>query len=132
MMPVNAVADISFAMVKTGENAKSAWISGEQVFKYAAGVGTPSPAQITLTANLQNVAMGKWQYKTSGGTWADYPTTGDNANITSTSLNIKPSHSIWNGETASIRITTSDASIGDTTSIFKVSDGAAGTAGTAG
>ena len=57
------------------------WISGEQVFKYTAA-GAVSPAQITLTANLQNVTMGKWQYKNSSGNWTDYPTTSDNAIIT--------------------------------------------------
>ena len=83
-LPINAMTDISFALVKTGINAKSAWIGGEQVFKYAAGASTPSPAQITLTANLSNVTMGKWQYKNGSGAWTDYPTTADNANITST------------------------------------------------
>lgn len=127
-LTINATADISFALISTGENAKSAWISGEQVFKYDA-TGNVAPAQITLTANLQNVTMGKWQYKNSSGTWTDYPTTGDNANITGTTLIVKPTHAIWVGETASLRITTSDASIGDTTSIYKVQDGAAGSAG---
>ena len=89
-----------------------------------------SPAQITLTANLQNVTMGKWQYKNSSGTWADYPTTADNANITSPTLVVKPTHAIWVGETATLRITTSDASIGDTTSIYKVQDGSPGGQGT--
>ena len=83
-LPINATADISIALVKTGENARSAWISGEQVFKYASGSSSASPAQITLTANLQNVTMGKWQYKTSEGAWEDYPTTSDNASITGT------------------------------------------------
>ena len=127
-MTINATADISFALISTGENAKSAWISGEQVFKYTAA-GAVSPAQITLTANLQNVTMGKWQYKNSTGTWTDYPTTSDNANITGTTLIVKPTHAIWIGETATIRITTSDTSVGDTTSIYKVTDGSAGGAG---
>ena len=38
----------------------------------------------------------------------------------------------WNGTTASIRITTSDTNIGDTTSIYKVSDGAKGATGATG
>ena len=33
-LTINATADVSFALIKTGQNAKSAWISGEQVFKY--------------------------------------------------------------------------------------------------
>jgi len=130
-LTINATADISFALLTTGEDAKSAWISGEQVFKYNAA-GTVSPAQITLTANLQNVTMGKWQYKNASGVWTDYPTTSDNASITGATLIVKPTHSIWVGETASIRITTSDASIGDTTSIYKVQDGAPGGQGAAG
>ena len=32
-LPINAVADITFALVRTGENAKSAWISGDQVVR---------------------------------------------------------------------------------------------------
>ena len=130
-LTINATADITFALLTTGEDAKSAWISGEQVFKYNAA-GTVAPAQITLTANLQNVTMGKWQYKNSSGSWADYPTTSDNANITGTTLIVKPTHSIWNGQTATLRITTSDASIGDTTSIYKVQDGAPGGTGAPG
>lgn len=130
-LTINATADISFALISTGENAKSAWISGEQVFKYDAS-GNVAPAQITLTANLQNVSMNKWQYKNSSGTWTDYPTTADNASITGTMLVVKPTHAIWVGETATLRITTSDNSIGDTTSIYKVTDGATGGQGNPG
>ncbi len=130
-LTINATADINFSLLTTGEDAKSAWISGEQVFKYDAD-GNVSPAQITLTANLQNVTMGKWQYKNSSGTWTDYPTTSDNASITGATLIVKPTHGIWVGETAALRITTSDSSIGDTTSIYKVQDGQDGGAGTPG
>ncbi len=122
-LTINATADITFALLTTGEDAKSAWISGEQVFKYTAA-GAVSPAQITLTANLQNVTMGKWQYKNSSGNWADYPTTSDNASITGTTLIVKPTHSVFVGQSATLRITTSDTNIGDTTSIYKVQDGA--------
>lgn len=131
-LPVNATADISFAQIATGENARSAWISGAQVFKYASGSAVATPAQIEMTANLQNVSMGKWQYKTNDGIWADYPTTSDNATITGTTLIIKPTHGIWVGDSATIRIITSDPNVGDTTSIYKVSDGADGSAGAAG
>ena len=130
-LPINATADITFAKITTGENAKSAWISGEQVFKYDKDSNV-SPAQITLTANLQNVTMGKWQYKNSSGTWTDYPTTSDNASITAATLIVKPTHAVFVGSSASIRITTSDSSIGDTTSIYKVQDGANGAPGGAG
>ena len=131
-VPVNATADISFALVSTGENAKTAWIGGEQVFKYAAGSTTSVPAQIELTANLQNVTMSRWQYRAADGTWTDYPTTSDNSSITGTTLIVKPTHGIWVGDAATLRIVTSDANIGDTTSIYKVSDGADGSTGAAG
>ena len=130
-LTTNATADISFALVKTGENAKSAWISGTQVFKYDAD-GAVSPAQITLTANVQNVVLSKWQYKNASDVWQDYPTTGDNATITGTSLIVKPTHGIWVGDCATLRIVTNDENISDVISIYKVSDGAAGSTGEAG
>ena len=128
-LTINAMADITFALLTTGEDAKSAWISGEQVFKYTSA-GAVSPAQITLTANLQNVTMGKWQYKNGSGNWTDYPTPSDNASITGTTLIVKPTHSVFVGQSATLRITTSDANVGDTTSIYKVQDGAPGGTGT--
>lgn len=119
--------EISFALVTTGENAKSAWISGEQVFKYAAGASTPAPASITLTANLQNVSMSKWQYK-NGGSWSDFAPA-----QTGTTIAIAPdSPAFLGGAVATIRAVTSDANIGDTTSVYKVTDGTAGGAGAAG
>lgn len=130
-LTANADADVNFALIKTGQDgqdAKTAWISGEQVFKYTAK-GAVSPAQITLTANLQNVQMTKWQYKNSSGAWEDYPTTGDNTSITGTSIIVKPTHSIFVGSSATLRILTDDENIGDTTSIYKVQDGATGEAG---
>lgn len=128
-LPINATADISFSYLRTGENAKSAWISGEQVFKYSADGNTVLPLQITLTANLQNVTMGQWEYRNSSSEWVAYPTTADNANITGTTLNVKPTHTIWVGDSATIRITTSDVNIGDTTSIYKVANGGQGDPG---
>ena len=126
-LTTNATADIS-PWLKTGENAKSAWISGAQVFKYDAD-GAVLPAQITLTANVQNVVLSKWQYRNASDAWQDYPTTGDNATVTGTSLIVKPTHGIWVGDCATLRIVTNDANISDVISIYKVSDGATGGAG---
>ena len=127
-LPINAVAEISFAQVQTGQNAKNAWISGEQVFKYTAA-GAVSPAQISLTANLQNVTMNKWQYRNAEGVWTDYPTTSDNVSITGTTLVVKPTHAVFAENTATLRILTSDENIGDSTSVYKVQDGGTGAAG---
>ncbi len=125
-------AAIDFALVKTGQNAKNCWISGEQVFKYASGSPTPNPASITLTANIQNVTFSKWQYKNSSGVWTDYPTGDGNTVITTTTLVVKPAHSVWVSDVATIRALTSDSSIGDATSVYKVSDGTAGANGSSG
>ena len=119
---INAVTDISFAQVKTGTNAKLVWITGDQVFKYDTA-GAVSPTQITLTANLSEVTVSKWQYYT-GSAWADYPTTGDNANITSQTLNVKPTHAVFINDTARIKVLTSDANVSDITTIARVRDGA--------
>lgn len=127
-LTINATADISFACISTGEDAKTAWISGEQVFKYSALGGTPSPAQITMNANIQGVTVLKWQYKDSSGEWQDYPTTSDNATISGNSIIVKPTHGIWVNDVASLRLLTSDSNIYDVTSIYKVVDGSQGVA----
>jgi len=127
-IPVNVVSDITFSQIKTAVNAESAWISGEQLFKYAAN-GTVTPAQIELTANVANVTLTKWQYKDSAGAWQDYPTTADNASISGSTLIIKPTHAIFVGDGATLRIVTSNSAVSDVMSIYKVRDGASGTAG---
>jgi hypothetical protein len=129
---ISVSAAIDFALVKTGQNAKNCWISGEQVFKYASGSPTPNPASITLTANIQNVTFSKWQYKNSSGVWTDYPTGDGNTVITTATLVVKPAHAVWVNDVATIRAVTSDAGIGDATSVYKVADGAAGAGGSNG
>ena len=129
---INAQADISFALVSTGvngtngTNAKSASITGEQVFKYAAGSDTPTPTQIELTATLQNVTLTKWQYKNSSGGWSDYPANDGNLTASSSTWYVKPTHAVFNDNVATIRVVTSDNDITDVISVYKVRDGASG------
>lgn len=127
-IPVNIVADITFSQIQTALNAKTAWISGEQLFKYDASSAV-TPAQITLTANLTNVSMTKWQHKNASGDWQDYPTTADNASITGTTLNIKPTHAVFMGDGATLRIVTSDENVSDIMTVYKVRDGASDSSG---
>ena len=124
----HVTADITFSQIKTAVNAKLVSISGEQVFKYDVN-DSVSPAQITLTANLANVTVDRWQYKNESDVWTDYPSTADNTNITSDTLNVKPSHGVFNGDAAVLRILTSEAGVTDTVSIYKVRDGQTGSAG---
>ena len=127
-LSVNVVADITFSQIKTAMNAESAWISGEQLFKYASD-GSVTPSQVELTAHLANVTLSKWQYKTSSGAWADYPTTADNVSISAATLIVKPTHAIFNGDGATLRIVTSNPLVSDVMSVYKVRDGADGTLG---
>lgn len=128
-IPVNVVADITFSQIQTALNAKTAWISGEQLFKYDASSNV-TPQQITLTANVANVSISKWQYKNVSDVWMDYPTTADNASITGSTLNVKPTHTVFVGDGATLRVVTSDADVTDIITIYKVRDGAAGSSGT--
>lgn len=130
-LPINAVASITFTLVRTGENAKTVWISGEQAFKYTAS-GIVSPSQITLSANVQNVTISKWQYKDSGGAWVDYPTTSDNTSITDSLLIVKPTHAVFVDDVATLRVITSDSSISDVIGVYKMFDGSTGESGTDG
>ncbi len=130
-IPVNVVADITFSQIKTALNAQSMWISGEQIFKYDASSNV-APVQITLTANAANVSISKWQYKNGSDAWTDYPTTADNTSITGGTLNVKPTHAVFVGDCATLRVLTSEAAVTDVITIYKVRDGAAGTPGGAG
>lgn len=124
--------DISFSLVKNAVSAKLASISGEQIFKYN-GEGTlVGPSSITLNATTQGVSQIKWQYKNSSGTFVDYPTTADNASITSSVLVVKPAHAVFVNNVATIKLSTEDSDIYDTISISKLYDGAAGEDGAAG
>lgn len=130
---VNIVSDLTFSLIKNAENARLATvIADQQVFKYDKNSALSGPAQITLTGLVQGVTVSKWQYKKSDGTWADYPTTSDNANITGGTLVVKPAHAVFFGNTASIRLATSDADITDTVTLSKLYDGETGATGSAG
>lgn len=130
-IPVNVVADITFSQIKTALNAQSVWISGEQIFKYDASSAV-TPSQITLTANVANATISKWQFKNASDVWTDYPTTADNTSITGGTLNVKPTHAVFVGDCATLRVLTSEEGVTDVMTIYKVRDGAAGASGSAG
>lgn len=124
--------DISFSLVKNATSARLAIISGEQVFKYNSSSVLVGPNSITLNGEIQGVTQIKWQYKNSSGNFVDYPTTTDNASITSSVLIVKPTHDIFVNNVATIKLTTEDTDIYDIISISKLYDGAAGSAGAGG
>lgn len=128
----NKVEQMTFTLLKEAENAKLCSISGEQTFKYDKNGALVGATQIALNALIQNVNISTWQYKKSDGTWATYPTTSDNANVTSATLIVKPNHAVFFNNVATIKLVTDDSNVYDVISIVKMSDGATGGTGSGG
>lgn len=130
---VNISSDITYTLVKNAENAKLAYVTADTyVFKYNTSSALVGADQSTLTAQVQGVAVSKWQYKNASGAWTDYPTTTDNASITGGTLVVKPAHAVFFNNVAQIKLVTDDADVFDTISITKMYDGTKGEAGSAG
>lgn len=130
---VNISSDITYTLVKNAENARLAYVTADTyVFKYNTSSVLVGATQTTLTAQVQGVTVSKWQYKNSSGTWTDYPTTTDNANINGGTLVVKPTHSVFVNNVAQIRVVTDDSDVYDTVTITKMYDGSKGEPGTPG
>lgn len=131
---VNITDQMTYTLIKAAENAKTCFISGPQVFKYDKDGVCTSDTQITLTATVQNVTVSKWQYyNPTSKNYEDYPTTIENANITSSILYVTNTHTIFDSAgTAKIRLITSDPSVYDVITIAKIYDGATGAPGAPG
>ena len=74
----------TFSWTKTfkGVDAIYVIVSGQQAFKYPKNSTTPTPSTITLTATRYNTnATGKWQYKSTSGTWVDLGITALSATV---------------------------------------------------
>lgn len=130
---VNISSDITYTLVKNAENAKLAYVTADTyVFKYDSDSALVGADQATLTGQVQGVTISKWQYKNSSGSWADYPTTSDNSNITSGTLVVKPTHAVFANNVAQIKLVTSEPDVYDTVTITKIYDGPRGDPGTSG
>ena len=130
---VNISSDITYTLVKNAENAKLAYVTADTyVFKYDSDSALVGADQATLTGQEQGVTISKWQYKNSSGSWADYPTTSDNSNITSGTLVVKPTHAVFANNVAQIKLVTSEPDVYDTVTITKIYDGPRGDPGTSG
>ena len=130
---VNISSDITYTLVKNAENAKLAYVTADTyVFKYNTSSALVGATQATLTAQVQGVAVSKWQYLNSSGVWTDYPTTSDNTSITGGTLVVKPAHAVFFNNMAQIKLVTDDVDVFDTISITKMYDGEQGQPGQAG
>lgn len=130
---VNISSDITYTLVKNAENAKLAYVTADTyVFKYNTSSALVGATQATLTAQVQGVAVSKWQYLNASGVWTDYPTTSDNTSITGGTLVVKPAHAVFFNNVAQIKLLTDDVDVFDTISITKMYDGEQGQPGQAG
>ena len=112
----------SWAVAKQGDLAPQISIAGEQVFKYTNNfTGTPTPASITLVANVYNTTVtGKWQYL-NGSIWTD-------CNVTAKTLNLQPtSYTLSSLKRVTVRYIVEE--VFDTFTVVAVSDGANGVDG---
>lgn len=132
LQDINIKTEMSFALIQNASNAKTASIDGEQVFKYDENSTLVGPSQILLTANVQGVNISNWQYKNSSGSFVDYPTTSDNSSITNKTLIVKPTHDVFNNNTATIKLVTDDTNVCDYITITKIYDGIQGQPGVGG
>lgn len=131
---VNITDQMTYTLLKAAENAKTCAISGSQVFKYDKDGVCVSDTQITLNASVQNVSVVKWQYyNPTDSEYQDYPTTTENASVTSSVLYVANTHEIFDASgMAKIKLVTSDPDVYDIITISKVYDGATGATGTPG
>lgn len=120
---VNAQSIMTYSLVNNATELHYASIDGANVFLYDSTGALVSDSQISLTANVTNVTILSWQYKKSDGTWANYPTTSDNATVTGSTLIVKPSHTVFFNDVATIKLVTDDVDVYDTISIVKLRDG---------
>ena len=117
-----AEGQITFSKVDQGASAKTAKIAGENIFKYNTnGALTPPGATITLTGEVSNCTISGWQYKNGSGNFVTYPGSGTNAILT-----VNPTDAVFFNDKATIKLITSDNSVYDIFSIYKLYDGAAG------
>lgn len=119
-----AEGQITFSKVEQGASAKTAKITGENVFKYNTnGALTPTGATITLTGEVVNCTISGWQYKNGSGNYVTYPNSG-----TASTLTVNPTDAVFFNDKANIKLVTNDNKIYDVFTIYKLYDGAAGTA----
>lgn len=122
---LEAVGEIDFSLTRQGSVAKTAKISGENIFKYnTSGTLVPTGKTITLTGTVNGVSISGWQYK-NGNTWSTYP----NSSTTET-LTVSPNDAVFTNDSVTIKLATNDNSTYDLFTITKLRDGAAGVATT--
>lgn len=124
-LTLNAVGEIDFSLTRQGSAAKTAKITGENIFKYdGEGNLIPTGKTITLTGTASNVNITGWSYKKEGS-WIAYPGDTIDAPYTDT-LVVSPSDDIFVDDSATIKLETADSTVYDLITITKLRDGSKG------
>lgn len=116
-------SQLTFNLMRTASNAKTCSIIGAQAFKYDQNGDIDGEDTIILTAIVQNVTIGMWQYYDAER--------GEYINIgTSPTLSIAHNDAMWGGnDTLTIKLTTGDSDVSDILTLLKLYDGADGQPG---
>ena len=127
-VPVTATASLTYTLLSQATELSSCAISGESAFLYDTNKTLVGSGSITLTGSTERCSIKAWQYKTSDGTFVNFPTT-NNTSITGNTLVVKATESgIWlnNDKVAVIKLVTDKADVYDYHQILKIHDGAPG------
>ena len=116
---LTAEGRITFSLISQPTTLKSCKIIGESVFLYNGSGTLQGIDSITLTAQLENCSITKWQYKNSSGDWSDI-------NSTSSTLSVAATSNYFVGDLATIKLVTDQPDLVDIHVITKIRDGAAG------
>ena len=126
---LTAKSQITFSLTKLATNLKLCDVTGDIAFLYNSSQSIVGTGIITLTGRLSNCSVSAWQYKNSSGGWTTYPTDSTyNTSITTETLIVLPTSAAFidGGDTATIKLQTSDASVFDIHTVVKLRDGAPG------
>lgn len=115
---------LSFTQVVAAEKTKSCVLSGGNVFKYTDGVVNPNSQ--TIACSVVNVTIVEWQYRQADGSYAKVPGSGTGSTLTVNATD----ENLFVNDICTIKVITSDNSVYDIFSLYKVRNGATGDAGT--
>lgn len=122
-VPLRAEGKITFTLVKQPAVARTAVITGDQVFKYNSSQTLVGESSITLNAEVTGaISITAWQYQDGDGNWQTYPNAG-----TADTLTVNATDSTFFDDKCVIKLVTSDPNVFDIHTITNLRDGVAGT-----
>lgn len=120
---VKAKAQMTFGLIKNVKKLSKCDITGETAFKYNGEGNLISAPSIILTATLENTTVKQWQYKKADGSFEVYPNSSN-----TTTLTVNDTDDVFVGDMAVIKLVTNTENLSDIHQIWKVRNGAAGSA----